>query len=131
MFGRATYLVLLFAWMIPVLAIQWHAGRRVLRRRWRAILAATLLPTIYLAGVDRYALGNGIWKISLDLSTGISLAGLPLEESLFFLVTNLVVVQSVMLFTAPEFTPAFARALVPRHVRAFRRALRRLTQVGR
>jgi lycopene cyclase domain-containing protein len=118
MFGHTTYLVLFFAWVAPVLAIQWHAGRRILPRRWRAVAVATLLPTFYLAAADRYALGAGIWQLSPDHTTGIALFGLPLEELLFFLVTNLVVAQSVVLFLAPELTPAYARSVWRRHMRA-------------
>jgi lycopene cyclase domain-containing protein len=118
MFEHATYLILFFGWVAPVLAIQWHAGRRILPARWRTVTLATLIPTIYLAAADRYALGAGIWQLSPDHTTGIAIFGLPLEELLFFLVTNLIVVQSVVLFLAPELTPAFAQAVWRRHMRA-------------
>ncbi len=123
MFDHATYLTLLFAWLAPVLAIQWHAGARILRARWRAVAVGTLLPTAYLAAADHYALRAGIWQIGAERATGIVLAGLPLEELLFFLLTNLVVVQAVILFLAPELTPAFARAQLARHLRGLRAAL--------
>ena len=123
MFDRATYLILLLAWVAPVLAIQWHAGARILRARWRVVVGATLLSTVYLAAADRYALGAGIWQLSPGQVSGIVLFGLPLEELLFFLLTNLIVVQAVILFLAPELTPAFARAQWARHIRALRAAL--------
>ncbi len=124
MSAHATYLILLLVWLAPVLAIQWHAGARILRARWRVVALATLLPTAYLAAADHYALRAGIWQISAERATGIALAGLPLEELLFFLLTNLVVVQAVMLFLAPDLTPAFARRQLAWHLRALHSASR-------
>lgn len=101
MFGHFTYLVLELSWALPVLALQWAVGLPELWRARRLWAIATLIPTIYLCLVDRLALGNGIWTIHEDRSTGISLGGLPLEEALFFLLTNLMVVQALILFQSP------------------------------
>lgn len=125
MLERATYLILFFAWALPVLAVQWHAGRRVLPARWRALAAATALATLYLAATDRFALGVGIWQLNPRYTTGLGIFGLPLEELLFFAVTNLIVVQSILLFADARLTPAFARAVWARHGRAFRATWRR------
>jgi putative membrane protein len=40
---------------------------------------------------DRYAIAAGIWWIRPDATTGVHLAGLPLEEGAFFLATNLLI----------------------------------------
>jgi hypothetical protein len=61
------------------------------------------LPTLYLWFADFYAITQeGIWWISKEYTLGLSLAGLPLEEMLFFLFTNLAVVQGLLLGWHPE-----------------------------
>lgn len=101
MFGPFTYLILEVGWALPILALQWVVGLPELWHARRAWILATLIPTIYLSAADRLALGNGIWTIHADRSTGILLGGLPIEEALFFLLTNLMVVQALILFQSP------------------------------
>lgn len=101
MFGNLTYLVLELGWALPVLFVQWGVGWPELWHARRSWFLATTLPTCYLAAADRLALGDGIWRISERLSTGIALFGLPLEEALFFLLTNMMVVQALILFNSP------------------------------
>lgn len=101
MFGSATYLIYLAAWAAPVVALQWLAGGPELRARWRPLTAAAGLATLYLSAADRFALGSGIWTISPTRSSGVEVLGLPLEELLFFGLTNVMVVQSVTLLTTP------------------------------
>ena len=98
MFGPLTYIVLLCLWALPVLVLQWVFGWRNLWRARRAWLLATVLPALYLCLADRFALGDGIWRIHEDRSTGIEIGGLPLEEALFFLMTSLLVAQSLIFF---------------------------------
>jgi len=100
-FGSATYLIYLAAWAAPVVALQWLAGGPELRARWRPLAAAACLATLYLAAADRFALDSGIWTISPTRSIGVDVLGLPLEELMFFGLTNLMVVQSVALLTTP------------------------------
>lgn len=97
-FERGTYLGLILAWAAPVLAAQWGwAGAGMWRRR-RLFLVAVAVPTLYLWVADAVAIALGIWTISLDLSSGLIVLGLPVEEAVFFLATNLLVVQGLMLF---------------------------------
>lgn len=91
------YLGLILVWSGPVLAGQWaYAGVWFwrLRRLWGG---SVLLPTLYLWGADGAALRLGIWTISDRYTTGLHLAGLPLEEAVFFLATNLLVVQGLIM----------------------------------
>jgi lycopene cyclase domain-containing protein len=92
------YLGLILAWFAPVAALQWGVGGSELLRRWRLALPAVLAPTLYLWIADRLALGLGIWWVSPRYTTGLHLFGLPLEEALFFLLTNVIVVQGLLLF---------------------------------
>ncbi len=91
------YLGLILVWAGPVLALQWVIGATQLWARKRTWLYGTLVPTLYLWLADRIAIGQGIWSITEAYTTGLHLFGLPLEEATFFLVTNLLVVQGLLL----------------------------------
>lgn len=92
------YLGLILVWAGPILALQWVIGATHLWATKRTWLLGTLVPTLYLWLADRIAIGQGIWSISDAYTTGLHLFGLPLEEATFFLVTNLLVVQGLLLF---------------------------------
>ena len=91
------YFGLIAAWAAPVLAFQWAFGGDLLVRRWRVVLPGFAVPTLYLWLADRLALALGIWWIAPEFSSGMGVLGLPLEEALFFLLTNLLVVFGVVL----------------------------------
>jgi lycopene cyclase domain-containing protein len=92
------YLGLILAWATPILSLQWLIGINVLSGIKQIWLNAVIFPTLYLWVTDRIAIGNGIWYISEKYSTGFKLLGLPIEEATFFLITNLLVVQGILLF---------------------------------
>lgn len=92
------YVGALLAWAGPVLALQWAVGWRYLLAVRRRVVVAVGVPTVYLWIVDRHAIREGVWVISERYTTGLAVAGLPVEEMLFFLVTNLFVVQGLVLF---------------------------------
>lgn len=98
---RGTYFGLIAAWAAPVLALQWGFGGDLLLRRPGRLLLGFGVPTLYLWLADRMALGAGIWWISPELSLGWGFFGLPVEEALFFLLTNLLVVFGVTLALEP------------------------------
>jgi putative membrane protein len=119
---RGTYLGLITAWALPVLALQWGFGGDLLIRRWRLVAVAVALPTGWLWVADRIAIGQGIWWISESLTTGLRPLGLPVEEALFFLVTNLLVVFGLTMALDPE-AATRARELWARRREAWRVAL--------
>lgn len=92
------YLGAILAWAAPVLALQWAVGAPQLLARRRLVGLGTLVPTAYLCVADRVAIEYGIWMLSERYTTGVEVAGLPVEEALFFLVTNLFVVQGLVLY---------------------------------
>ncbi|PSQ43907.1 lycopene cyclase [Halobacteriales archaeon SW_7_68_16] len=91
------YLGAVLAWSGPVLALQWAVGWRYLLRTCRRVALAVGAPTLYLWAADRVAIADGIWVISETYTTGLAVGGLPVEEMTFFLVTNLFVVQGLVL----------------------------------
>lgn len=92
------YLGLILVWSVPVLIAQWLFGWKVLRRLRRPAWLSIGLATIYLWVADGFAINTGIWTISDRYTLGLGVLGLPLEEAVFFLVTNIMVVQGLALF---------------------------------
>lgn len=99
------YMGLILAWAAPVLALQWaYAGARFWQLRLPLLLGVAV-PTVYLWLADRIAIGLGVWTISDTYTTGLHILGLPIEEAVFFLVTNLLVVLGITMFVAPPAHP--------------------------
>jgi lycopene cyclase domain-containing protein len=92
------YLGAILLWAAPVLAIQWGFGWPFLWRHRRRVGFGVLLPTLYFSLADRIAIGMDIWTLSERYTTGIAPLGLPIEEAVFFLVTDLFVIQGLVLY---------------------------------
>jgi lycopene beta-cyclase len=109
-YSAGLYLGLILVWAAPVLAAQWYfIAPAAVQLRGRLALAIAV-PTLYLWAADRVALGLGIWTIAPEHITGVHLFGLPLEEAAFFLITNVLVVQGVLLFLQPVLERAAVEA---------------------
>ncbi len=106
MFGHQTYLIFELGWALPVLILHWIVGWRRLLSALRVILVAGLGVTAYLTVADGVAIHSGIWTLHPNRLLGVNLGNVPLEESLFFLLTNLMVAQSVVLLRPPLFRRA-------------------------
>lgn len=91
------YLGLILTWAPPILAGMWLYDGETLWALRSTLLGATALPTLYLWGADAIAIRSQIWTIASKYMVGIAAFGLPLEEATFFLLTNLLVVQGVLL----------------------------------
>jgi lycopene cyclase domain-containing protein len=98
-----TYLALELAWaLLPILG-QLAFGADILWRYRRLILLALMPPTLYLCAADALAIGSGTWTIDPGQSVGVYLGSvLPLEEFVFFLLTNTLVVFGMVLVLARE-----------------------------
>jgi len=100
--GKALYLGLILAYFAPVFVLQWAYGGDFLWAWRRPLLLGVAFPTLYLWFADRWAIQEGIWWISEAYTLGLGAFGLPLEEMVFFLFTNLAVVQGLLLAWHPE-----------------------------
>lgn len=98
MFDQYTYLILELAWGVPILAIEWLFGARELLRTWRVVTLCFFVSTLYLCLADAITIRAGIWALSPTRTVGVTVAGLPVEEAIFFAVTNLMVIQGFVLF---------------------------------
>lgn len=98
-----TYLFLELAWALPPITLQWGFGGDILWRNRRLVLLALVPMTLYLSGADAIAIGAGTWTIDPAQSTGLLLGGvLPIEEFLFFGLTNTLVTFGLVLVWAEE-----------------------------
>lgn len=93
----ATYLSLILIWAPPILAGMWLYDGETLWAYRKTLLISTALPTLYLWVADTIAIRVGIWTISPEYTTGVAPFSLPIEEALFFLFTNLLVVKGILL----------------------------------
>ncbi|WP_114313320.1 lycopene cyclase domain-containing protein [Thermus caldifontis] len=101
--GKFLYLGLILAYFSPVFLLQWAFAGDLLVAWWKPLGLGVALPTLYLWGADHFAIAQeGIWWISEAYILGLKAWGLPLEEMIFFLFTNLAVVQGLLLAWHPE-----------------------------
>jgi len=102
--GRTAYLFHLLGWGLPVLFAQLVGLGFFYRRRAFAVLRAVLPPalfvTAWLTAADHLAISAGVWRFGEGKNLGIRLGAVPLEEALFFLITNLLVAFGLALFSA-------------------------------
>ena len=92
------YMGLILSWAMPIILLQWViGGQHIVANRANYIVGLSV-PTIYLWFADSFAIGNGIWVISSTKTIGLNFGHLPFEEALFFLVTNMMVGQGLLLF---------------------------------
>ena len=92
------YLSLILVWAMPVVLLQWVVGGQYLLSNLKLFALATFVPAVYLWFGDAFAIADEIWLISPKQTLGIKFGPLPLEEAVFFLVTNWMVIQGMILF---------------------------------
>jgi len=96
-----TYLTLILSWaLIPVL-LQTLFGADILLANGRALLLTILPPTLYLWLLDAMALSGGTWTIDPAQTTGWMLGVIPIEEMVFFFMTNLIIGFGMILMCSP------------------------------
>jgi lycopene cyclase domain-containing protein len=96
--GSGTYAGLIFVWAFPPLAIQWGLGARALLSSFKKWGPLWVGFTLYLCLADAVAIADGIWMITEATRSGIEIGNLPIEEILFFGLTNLFVFQGLCLW---------------------------------
>ncbi len=103
-----TYLALEFTWAILPIMLQLGFGADILWHHRRLVALSIIVPTLYLSIADSTAIGAGTWTFSPDKSTGWTVVGvLPVEELLFFLLTNTLICFGMTLVMSSESQPRF------------------------
>lgn len=115
-----TYLGLLLAWALPPVMIQTAFGADILWRHRRIVFMTIVPMTLYLAAADKLAITSGTWTINPEQSVGINILGrLPIEELLFFFMTNTLIAVGITLVMAVE-----SKERATRYVQIVRNILR-------
>jgi 15-cis-phytoene synthase/lycopene beta-cyclase len=98
--GAGTYMGLILAWAVPFLLLLWSlAYQFILGLPLTNTLLPIALPTLYLWIVDTLALRRGTWVIESGTKLGTHLwPGLEIEEAVFFLLTNTLIVFGLVAF---------------------------------
>ncbi len=98
-----TYLTLILSWGLLPVIVQLAFGADILWKR-RSIVLLGILPTsLYLGLVDSLAILAGTWTINPDETLGMLIGRvLPLEELIFFFITNIMLVFGMVLFLDVE-----------------------------
>jgi 15-cis-phytoene synthase/lycopene beta-cyclase len=98
--GAGTYMGLILVWAVPFLLLLWSlAYQFILGLPLTNTLLPIALPTVYLWIVDTLALRRGTWVIESGTKFGTHLwPGLEIEEAVFFLLTNTLIVFGLVAF---------------------------------
>lgn len=97
---EGTYLGLILIWAGPFALLLWSlAYQFLIGLPLLNTLVPVVLPTLYLWIVDTLALKRGTWTIESGTKLGVHLwDGLEIEEAIFFLVTNALIVFGLVAF---------------------------------
>ena len=96
-----TYLSITLFWALPPIIIQLFFGADILWHYRKLVLLSILVPSTWLALMDIVALKETTWSISPSQTTGVLFFGiLPLEEVVFFFVTNILITFGMTLLLA-------------------------------
>jgi 15-cis-phytoene synthase/lycopene beta-cyclase len=113
---NGTYMALILGWAVPILLLLWYATsvltlcaklttsrtlayQFLISLPWTNTVLPIALPTVYLWMVDTLALRRGTWVIETGTKLGIHLwPGLEIEEAVFFLITNALIVFGLVAF---------------------------------
>ncbi|KAI1506092.1 hypothetical protein F5X99DRAFT_415711 [Biscogniauxia marginata] len=123
---QGTYLGLVVVWACPFALLTWNmSGHSLIKLPLPCVATPIFLPTVYLWVVDELALGRGTWSIESGTKLGWCLWGsLEIEEAVFFLATNMLIVFGLVAFdrgtavldTFPELFPEASKIPSPAHL---------------
>jgi lycopene cyclase domain-containing protein len=104
-----TYLSITLFWALPAILPQILFGADILWHYRKLVFLAILIPGAYLSLMDIVALRDTTWSISPSQTTGILFFGvLPLEEVVFFFITNVMIIFGMTLLLASVSQARFA-----------------------
>lgn len=92
------YIGAILAWSGPVISLQWAYGGKRLVEAKKPVMKTVAISSAYLWSIDYVAIEKSLWNLPIQTRTGFEILGLPLEEAFFFTLTNLMVVQGIILY---------------------------------
>jgi len=107
--AKWTYLAIILFWALPPVILQLLFGADILWHYRKLVFWGSFVPALYLSLMDIVALKETTWSISPTQTTGILFFGiLPLEEVLFFFITNVLITFGLTLLLADVSRERFA-----------------------
>ena len=104
-----TYLSIILFWALPPIILQVLFGGDILWQYRKLVFWSIFVPGAYLSLMDIIALRDTTWSISPAQTTGILFFGiLPLEEIVFFFITNVLITFGMTLLLAQVSQERFA-----------------------
>lgn len=104
-----TYLSIILFWALPPIVIQLLFGADILWHYRKLVTGTILVPGTYISLMDIVALKETTWSISTTQTVGVLFFGiLPLEEVIFFFVTNILIAFGITLLLANVSQERFA-----------------------
>ncbi|MCK6579216.1 MAG: lycopene cyclase domain-containing protein [Anaerolineae bacterium] len=98
-----TYLSLVLSWALLPIIFQVAFGGDILWQHRRLVALGIIPSTLYLGISDSLAIDSGTWTINPEKTVNVDLGGkLPLEEGLFFLLTNTLISLGMTLVLSKE-----------------------------
>jgi len=95
------YLSIILFWALPPILIQIRFGADILWHYRQLVFWSIFVPGMYLSLMDIIALKSTTWSISPAQTTGILVFDiLPLEEVIFFFITNILITFGMTLLLA-------------------------------
>jgi lycopene beta-cyclase len=106
--ARALYLGSALAWFGPPLALQSAVGADVLHAAQALRLRGmALAPLLFVA--DGVAIYGGAWQVSSAHTVGLAVVGVPVEEIVFYFLTSMLIVDTVLLCGHPQIRARLVR----------------------
>ena len=98
-----TYLALELSWGLIPIMLQLIVGADILWRHRYTVITTIISTWLYLSAIDAIAIQSGTWTINPEQSLPLLIGGiLPIEEALFFLLTNVLIVFGLTLVMEHE-----------------------------
>jgi lycopene cyclase domain-containing protein len=113
-----TYLSIILFWALPPIILQVLFGADILWHYRKLVFCSIFVPGTYLSLMDIVALKETTWSISPSQTTGLLFFGiLPVEEVLFFFITNVLLTFGITLLLANVSQERFAE--IKKQVQAY------------
>jgi putative membrane protein len=92
-----TYLAIILAWALPLIAVEWAFGWHLLLEELRPLAITVGMATVYLGCADIAAVRNGIWALDPAKTLPLRGGGFVFEDWVLLLLTNVIIAQAVVL----------------------------------
>lgn len=91
------YIVFLLVCCLPILALHWVLFPKLLAANLTDMLISSTVMTVWFSILDIWAVRCGVWHFPKGFLVSVFIDVLPIEEPVFYFVTSMLVVQTLVL----------------------------------